>query len=67
MHAYTKFGLVGFYSILTPVCQILLIHIYQIYMISKHTFWITSLNKPGTISFCSQLNGFKYCYVTLTF
>ena len=47
---------VGFYDIsaivgyLMPKCQILLIHIYQIYIICKHILLI------------AQLNGFKYCY-----
>ena len=34
--------------------------IYQIYMICKHIFkWAWSH------FFCTQLNGFKYCYLTL--
>ena len=32
-------------------------------MICKHILLITFLNKPEF--FCTQLNGFKYCYLAL--
>ena len=35
-------------------------------MICKHIFVKTSLNKPEIIFiFCTQINGFNYCYLTL--
>ena len=35
-------------------------------MIYKHILLITFLNKPVLIFFCTQLNGLKYCDVTVT-
>ena len=36
-------------------------------MICKHVLLIKSLNKPGLIFFfCTHLNGFNYCCLTLT-
>ena len=38
--------------------------ISNVYMICKHVLWITFLNEPEP--FCTQLNGFKYFYITVT-
>ena len=35
-------------------------------MICKHILLIIFLNEYDHIFFCTQLNGFKYCYVSLT-
>ena len=35
-------------------------------MICKHILLIAFLNKPELIFFCTQLNGFKNSYVTVT-
>ena len=41
------------------------LYIYIRYMICKHILLISFLNEPELI-FCAQLNGFKYCYITVT-
>ena len=46
-------------------CQILFIHIYQIYMICKHILLIMFLTKLRSF-FCTQLNSFKSYNVSLT-
>ena len=56
------FGFMTYQPLHVILCQILFIHIYQIYMICKHIFLITFLNEPGFI-FGTQLNGFKYFYL----
>ena len=62
------FGWVGFYGISTSVGYLmpnpLYRYILNIDMICKHILSITFLNNPGL--FCSQLNSFKYCYITVT-
>ena len=37
---------------------------YIKYMICKHILKITFLNEPEL--FCTQIKGFKYCYITVT-
>ena len=60
---YIGFGLVGFYGISTIVGFLIPLYTYisNIYMICKHILSITFLNQPEQF-FCSQLNGFKYCF-----
>ena len=41
-------------------------YILDIYMICKHILSVTFLNEPELFFFCIQLNGFKYCYKTVT-
>ena len=33
-------------------------------MICKHILLITFLNEPDLVFLCTELNGFKYCYLT---
>ena len=62
------FGLVWFYSISTIVGYSmpnpLYTYILNVYMIYEHILSIVLLNKREL--FCTQLNGFKYCYITNT-
>ena len=64
-----KFDLVGFYGIATilgySMLNSFIIYTYQIYTYDwEHILEVTFLNKP--VLFFVQLNGFKYCYITVT-
>ena len=57
-------GFVGFDGISTIVSY-LMPNLTYIYMICKHILSITFLNKLE-LFFCTQLNVFNYCYITVT-
>ena len=67
---YIRFGLIWFYGMSTIVVylmpNLLYIYIYilNIYMNCTHILLIIFLNEPEL--FCTQLNGFEYCYITVT-
>ena len=61
------FGLVGFYDISTILGDLMQnpLHMYILNIGFVNILLITLFNKPELI-FCTQLNGFTYCYVTVT-